>query len=554
MIKIMKFLLVVPRFSYKDEFYMFPFGLAYISSYLKSKGHNVSCLNLCHYEETYSTAEILRTELSKGDAESKAVLTGCMSCDWNLMADVLDNVKKIDPGIITIGGGPIVTSDPELAMENLKIDFGVIGEGEITAEELCSALEGKIEINTVDGIIFRENGRLKKTKERAPIKDLDMLPMPDYEGFGYGEWVKLVQYSESNPVLENYDNILYAPIFGSRSCPFSCTFCYHPLGNVYRQRSVDNIFLEIDHLVKNYNVNFVGFCDELFSTNTSRMFEVADRIKQYGIKWDAEFRVNSVSKEILERLKDSNLVCIGYGVESLSDKILLSMKKMIKKSEIENAFKITSEAGIYSAGNIILGDPEETLETINESIDWWKSHPQYSIALKFIKAIPDSQDYRYALENNLIKDKLKHIKEGFPIVNMTKIPDKQFWSIWKEVQEYNKELRYMPEGKIVKSEKTCEKYQKYNFYLLTAKCSHCGHVDTYKKFTRSIKKYSTIMCKKCLCSLKIKQREAFYEDYRSIKFFFKMRLNRTYIYLLKKNIINRQNKTIIKIKNLLKNI
>jgi anaerobic magnesium-protoporphyrin IX monomethyl ester cyclase len=548
----MNYLITIPRFSKKDEFYPFPFGLAYISSYLKSKGFKVFCLNLCRFEETESTMDILRNEIVKNNIN--AVLTGGMSGHWDLVDDVLNKTKRIDPRIVTIVGGPIVTSDPELAMENMPIDYGIVGEGEITSEELCHCLDTGQAPENVDGLMFKYDEKWLKTKDRSPILDLDSLPFPDYESFGYSEWLKLIQYSEASPILENFDDLIYAQIIGSRSCPYSCTFCYHPLGNRYRQRSIDNIFAEIDFLVEKYKVNFISFSDELFSANTTRLYEFADRLKKYGIKWDAQFRVNNITEEMLDRLKASNLVSIGFGVESLSDAILKSMKKMITKSEIETAFRLATESGIYCAGNIILGDPEETIETMNESIDWWKKHPQYLISLKFIKAIPDAEVYRHAVEKGIIKDKLKHVKENFPIVNMTKIPDEDFFRMKDEVFGYGDSLEYSLNGKIIKSEKMDEKYQNYNFYSLTLECENCGHVDKYKKFTRSLGTYTTVVCKKCHCSLKIEQKKAFFLEYHPIKNFLKKRLRRVYSKLLKKNVLDRHNRFVIRIKNLLKNI
>jgi len=548
----MNLLIVVPRFSNKGGYYFFPFGLAYLSSYLKLKGFHVFCLNLCHYEEKYPTITLLKDAISENKIE--AVLTGGMSGNWDIIEDVISTTKKINSKIFTILGGAIVTSDPVLAMENMKIDYGVFGEGEITIAELMSALSNNKEVKNIDGIIYRKNGQLVRNKERAPILNLDLLPFPDYESFGYGEWLKMVQYSEVNPFLENFDDIRCATIIGSRSCPYSCTFCYHPLGKIYRQRSLDNIFLEIDYLVKKYKVNFISFSDELFSANTERINQFADRIKKYNLYWDAVFRVNNITRELVKKLKESNLVCMGYGVESLSDKILKSMKKMITRNDIENAFKITSEAGILAVGIIILGDPEETVETINESINWWKAHPQYSIGVKFIKAIPDSADYQYALKNSIITDKLKHIRHNFPIVNLTKIPDKKFFKLVKKITKCARSSRYTVAGTLINSQKLNEKYQNCNFYYLDLECPFCHKIEKYKKIVRAINIYSTFTCKNCRLIFKIKQKKAFYDDYSYIKIFLNKYSMKIYNFMIRNKILNINNKLTVILKNTFKTI
>lgn len=546
------FLLVVPRFSKKGEFYSFPFGLAYTSSYLKSKGFMVHCLNLCHYEEIIPTIEILKESIIKNNIN--VVWTGGMSGHWNLIDDVLNNTKKINSDIITAVGGPLITSDPILAMENMKIDYGVIGEGEITAGELAFALSENTDVAGVNGIIYRKNDSLVQTQERLPILDLDSLPFPDYEGFGYREWMTTMKYSGQHPILENYDIVRYSPIIGSRSCPFSCTFCYHPLGKKYRQRSLDNILKEIDFLVKTYSINFISFLDELFSLNAERMYELADRIKKYNIHWEACFRVNNVTSELLNKLKKSNLHYMGFGVESMSDKILKSMKKMITKAEIENAFELARKAGIFCAGNIILGDPGETIETINESMDWWKKNRHYTISLSFIKAIPDSAVYQYAIKNNIIKNKLEHNKNNFPIVNLTKIPNKQFNKIKKKVSSYRFNLKYVTDGELLDSVKLDEKHKGNNFYNITIKCPFCNQIHEYKRFLKSMNKYLTVFCKNCYSCFKIKQEKAFYDEFSPWKMFSDIYFAKFYSYLLKKNIIKPDNKILILIKKFTKKI
>ena len=75
-------------------------------------------------------------------------------------------------------GGHLVTDSHDLLMRNSLVDFCVIGEGEVTAAELVSALSGQGGIGDVDGIVYREGGSLIRTAPRKPIEDLDTLPFP----------------------------------------------------------------------------------------------------------------------------------------------------------------------------------------------------------------------------------------------------------------------------------------------------------------------------------------------------------------------------------------
>ena len=117
--------------------------------------------------------------------------------------------------------------------------------------------------------------------------------------------------------------------------------------------------------------------------------------------------------------------------------------------------------GLFCTGNIILGDPAETKETLKASIDYWLSHPEYNLNLIFLMPIPDSKIYRLALEKNLIKDKLKHIRDGFPMVNLTSISDKEFYKFQSRIMWMKHKYKQVREGKLIGVKRTeCIKTKK----------------------------------------------------------------------------------------------
>jgi len=238
------FLIVVPQYVTKGEYYNFPLGLGYIFSYLKRAGFNVFCLNLCHFENNIPLESILREQIEKN--KINVLCTGTLSYYWDKVDFLLKTAKKIKPGIVNVVGGAIVISDPEIALRNLAIDIGVIGEGEETMAELAEALCQNRNYENIKGLAYLKDGKVKITSARPYIENLDSLPFPDYNALGYDEWIKLIFNSGNFEILDDYENLRYTEILASRSCPFACTFCYHHLGKKYRQRSLDNVFTEID--------------------------------------------------------------------------------------------------------------------------------------------------------------------------------------------------------------------------------------------------------------------------------------------------------------------
>lgn len=519
----MNFLFVAPKYVGAGRPYDFYLGIAYVSSYMKYKNFNVFCLNTNHYDTS------VEQQLSEHIAANKidVICTGGMSYHFNQINTVLEAAKKIKPDIITVVGGAIITSDPVLAMENMKIDYGIIGEGEETMADLADKLCNGGDINSVKGLIFFNKDRELITNEKRPyISDLNSLPVPDYEGFEYGKFVNLFGSNDSTPFTV-LDEVKPAYIITSRSCPFNCTFCYHPLGKKYRQRSLDNVFMEIDYLVKMYGINMLYVMDELFAADKKRMHGFAEKIRKYNINWMPQLRVTDVDEHVLKALKDSGVFCISYGIESASDKILESMKKKTTRAQIENALNLTQAARIAIQGNIILGDPEETEETLKESIDWWKEHPEYGINLSMIQTVPDAPIYRYAMANNLIKDKLKHMKEGFPIINLTKISDNKFEEVKSFVKTSRVDGSYVKIGKVLESKIQYKNQLNENIFSIKIRCPICHNISEYKNMKQSsFRIYSTFICRNCYLYMRVENEELYFKNYTI--------LDRIFIRLIKK--------------------
>ncbi len=507
----MHVLFVVPRFAAPGQFYSYPIGLAYVYAFLKRHGVSVSCLNLCH-ESCASTHASLEQEFAKVHVDM--VCTGGISTYWEQINDILMSAKRISRDVITVVGGAIVTADPETALAHLPIDYGVTGEGEYTLVELLETLQtegGRPE--NVKGLAFRSpNGQLVLTGGRGEIKNLDALPIPEYQDFGFRDWTENAKNRPGSEVCDPLGEVRFAAVIGSRSCPFSCTFCYHPLGKKYRQRSLDHIFGEIDYLTTTYDINMIHFVDELFCADQRRMLAFAERIRPYGIGWGCNLRVSQVSLELLETLVSSGLMCVGMGIESMNDDVLKSMKKHTTKAMNITALETIRQARLYSSSNIILGDPADTTETVNETITWWKSNPVYGITLGLIRAVPDGPIYRDALQEGIIKDRHAHIK-NLPLVNLSKMSDKQYYSLVLKVHWWNLMHTYVASGTLIGTRRLEECHGDKHFYEIQLRCPVCGSEQTNRKFLDIPTPNVRIICTHCSTSFKVPQKQAFPGDY-----------------------------------------
>ena len=246
----LNYLLVMPRLvECIGDGYVFPLGMSYISSSMKEQGFNVFTVNLSHKEE--KPYDVLKSLIEEHKID--VVGTGGLSPQYHMVKNVIESVKKINPEIITIVGNSIISADPEIGMEALEFaDYGVIGEGEITMNELCRAIEDGANVSEVKGIIYRDENSYVKTPARTETVNVDKLPWADYDGFDIDKYLDCPP-----PGFAGLSKGKQIPMLSSRSCPYRCTFCYHPHGNKFRERNLDDFFAEMTHLQKKYDIKYI---------------------------------------------------------------------------------------------------------------------------------------------------------------------------------------------------------------------------------------------------------------------------------------------------------
>jgi len=427
---VVKFLLIMPRFvRVVGETYGFPLGLAYISSALKQAGHEVHCLNLNHRSEAPGVV----VEQVVREVDPDVCGTGGLTPHFDMVKGILATARRAKPSVVNIVGGGVFSSAPELVAPLLDIDFGVIGEGEETVVELAEKLTGGGEASSVDGIMFRDpEGRWLRSWPRKPIRDVDSLAWPDYDGFEFATFLDISRrFGEIRPLRpgEAHRELMMA---ASRSCPFACSFCFHPTGRIYRERGLDAFFAELDFLLGKYEFDILSVCDELFAVKEERLVEFCDRIKPYGIGWAAQLRVSIATDDIIRRMKDANCMLVSYGLESADETVLKSMDKKTTREEMEKALALTYDHKMEIQGNFIFGDSAETLETANNTLGWWARHRKYQINLIHLQVMRGSPLYGKAVESGRIKDPAAQLQER--LINVTTMDDTTYLRIYDRIR------------------------------------------------------------------------------------------------------------------------
>ncbi|MDD5269591.1 MAG: radical SAM protein [Candidatus Omnitrophica bacterium] len=414
----MKFqIVVVPSLPSSIATYP-PYGALYIATSLKQEGHEVRIEN--GDLDKFSNEELIgRIRAYSPDVVG---ISATVSTSYKFVKEISALIKKELPGIkVIIGGG--LSAAAEVVMNNTAVDIVVVGEGDITIKELAKRFVSGAPVVDVDGIFFRENGRIISTKPRKPIINLDTLPYPDFSLIDSEKYLmdvksyvsRFIHYKNPDPRL--YEPHRSAKMFRvpiSRGCINRCSFCYRSVPGL-RNFSFKYIFDYIEYLMKRYEINVFSFGDECFAASTAWGWKFVEELRSR--KLDIMFqvlgtKVETMDRELLRALKEAGCFIIEYGFESGSQKMLNVMDKRVTVQQNINAAVWTREAGLFTMPAFVLGMPGETKETICETIDFMEAigyDPEW-YQYTFAFAVPGTPLYEYAKITGLITNEDKYLE------------------------------------------------------------------------------------------------------------------------------------------------
>lgn len=377
-----------------------PVNLASIASFLLNEGFEVKITDL-------SADEITLEDLPKYLPEHFDVV-GVSSLTPTIIqsAEILKIAKQINPECITIMGGPHISALPYRTMSEFTIvDYGIIGEGEITLCELLKTLGQSRKADNINGLIYRDNGTLRFTGQRERITDLDILPLPAYHLLPMEKYQLKLHHLWSN---ENIELSPYTNLITSRGCPYSCNFCGIKTvwGNSIYFKSAGYVLKEIDYLVNNYNVKSIEISDSCFLINRSRLLNILDGLieRDYNLNLTCMARIDNVDEFILYKLKKAKFRLVRFGVESGCQHILDAMNKGYKVAQIKEAFRAVHKVGIAASACIIIGYPGETKETFEETLRLLSEIKPTAVDFYIALPIVGTELYELALKNGYISN------------------------------------------------------------------------------------------------------------------------------------------------------
>lgn len=373
-----------------------PIGLAYLAAMCEKEGYEASFLDM-NIDNT-STLD-LSAFIEKTHPR---VLGVSFVTEARFEAfKVYSLVKRVNPDILTIAGGPHASLCAQDTLENvMDLDVIVRGEGEETFSELMRSItNGSIGMSTIDGISYREDFRIRHNPDRLPIRNLDALPFPALHVLSFEDY----NFQLSVP---GHKSLRAAPVLSSRGCPFRCNFCATSKvwGSKWRFRSPENILTEIEQLKRTYDLEAIWFVDDNFNASSKRLLSICQKLveSKLDLKWVCNIRVDNVKREHLESMAEAGCVSVEFGAESGSQRILDKIvRKGITVQQVRDVDQWCDELGIVTDAQFIISHPTETLDEAKETVNLMKSL-KGKPTLQVLKIYPGTEIERIAMQKGLL--------------------------------------------------------------------------------------------------------------------------------------------------------
>ncbi|HEX9242990.1 MAG TPA: radical SAM protein [Anaeromyxobacter sp.] len=426
--------LVNPTSGFNDG--LIPLGLASISAYLKKYGgfDEIRLLD--------SNCQDIYREFRKCDVVGVTAVT----------QDVKNAVRfaefvKAKHDIPVILGGVHVSTTGELPE---PFDLAVIGEGERTMLDLMRLGDFSPKtLRAVNGVCFREEGRIVRTPDRELIDPLDEIPIPDRDLANLDHYLKprhIIPYHEGRSLT----------MISSRGCPFTCVFCSTRVHwKRFRGFSAERVIEEIELLIGKYGAEIVHIFDDLFIADRKRLVRIHDAIVREGINKRVKFmclvRSDLLDHDTMKLLKSMNVVVTGIGMESGDERVLRFLKRQTSTvEENRRAIALSDEHDLPTMGSFMVGNPGETEEDMTRTLEFIKSYrysPSLAPLVYVSAAFPGTEFWEYGKSKGIPVEAIDRIVmdiptdvrklDGAPL--LTDVPRDRFFAL---LRKFADEMRY----------------------------------------------------------------------------------------------------------------
>jgi len=415
-----RFLLMYSALQFGPEEQAKPDGslsLPYVAGALRRAGYAVSILDVSvggpedRLEDTFFKTTLLPSGLIRCglslDRVSKAIaeydvigVSSIFTTQTSMVLELIRHVKQVSPDKLVIAGG-VNARNLRRRFFDAGADLIVLSEAELIVLDIADALRGRRQMTDVPGIAYRdEAGHEYVNRPGRVIENLDELPFPAWDLLPLDKY-----WDISRPHGGQFpegQRITYASLQTSRGCPFQCLYCHisqetddhvaGPIGN-FRMKSIDRVIAELQTL-KDLGAQYIYFEDDSLFAKKKRAYTLFKHVAQMSLDLSDVNGINivhlqknfggrlDIDTEFLEVIAEAGFHMLHLPFETANKRLLdtySSAKWNIETTDTLKLLDACHGVGIKTAGNYMIGYPDETLPEIHNTILLAKRHVEHGM-------------------------------------------------------------------------------------------------------------------------------------------------------------------------------
>jgi len=166
-------------------------------------------------------------------------------------------------------------------------------------------------------------------------------------------------------------------------------------GKTMRAHSAAYVVRMMQNMRRRYGIRCVMFEDDNFLAFRKRLHDMADmmRDQRLDMTWSCTSRVDIANAKTLETAKRMGCWQILFGVESGSQRILDFYRKRITIEQTARTLDMAKAARLYTKGFVIIGNPCETIDSLEETRRFLLSAALDDISVTYFTPYPGAEVY-----------------------------------------------------------------------------------------------------------------------------------------------------------------
>ncbi|HMH06813.1 MAG TPA: radical SAM protein [Terriglobales bacterium] len=359
---------------------------------------------------------------------------------------IIDLVRTLKPSVKVVVGG----YDPSLACEaylGMNLDYIVRGEGEVTFRELLRALEQGRGFDLISGLSWRDGDQWLHNPDRAVHRLEDgEIRLPDRGArvlHGYTLLGRQVDVVET-----------------SRGCTYDCSFCsiIEMRGRNFHTYSFERVLADIRN-AREHGAHTIFLVDDNITLNVRRFEALCHAIIEAGLN-ELDYFVQAMTSAIASHgetlaplMHRAGFRYVFLGIENILEGDLEFLHAAAKNTARDNgqsagnatlrAIEWVHRNKMYVVGGLILGNPDDTLESIEANLDFARRYVDWPYIQHPTPypGTPMTQDFR---ERGLImNDRLEEYDGTTAVVRTEHVSAEEVEYVRWKAERWMK-VRHMP--------------------------------------------------------------------------------------------------------------